>query len=666
MLAEDIQLANYLLEKESPQIFFCQDRTSEKWVEYLPQKRSVFYLTDRNWLEPQIWEDLEFKKTVSGKIAVFFGSEERVPFSCFTFFESLGFDELLFKNSGLWQKISLKNSSKEIRRSFQLRNLLIDVFSKKIPTRSKKVIHAGGHCYHFSNAGLPFGDTIERINSKLLVFEDYVRLTEDHRSHAEIKEHGKGRLSHWEHDLFFSSLDQTDPKINGKRYRYVHLRRPFHFLRPYFEVKKDNITSAEEDHFLKSLLQKVHSKTPMGLEAMGEKTEGVCLFTCNLSSGGAEKQLCYLARALKEQGEKVSVLLFSDMSPSDLHHAPLLREVGIEPHSVMTYPFKWDYKRIFAEKELRIHFDSLNEYLHPHVWTTYQYLMETKPSVLHCWLDRPNIYGAIAGLLAGVPKIILSTRSLSPEHFPRFNSWWFRHWYQAVVQSPRVQLVGNSEAGIRSYAEWIGISPDRFQLNRNGIDLKAIQKPAVSTLDAFRKEQNLKPDTPVIAGVFRLDSEKRPLLFLKIVDQLRQKFPSLRVFMAGGGLMQADVENEINQLKLNQTVTLLGKRKDIPVIMEASDLVLLTSNVEGTPNVLIEAQWLNRPVVCTPAGGSEEALQDGVTGFLCPTEQDVVARCSQLLENSSLRKKMGDSGPSFVLERFSLKKMTESAMKVYR
>src|SRR5207245_1517505 len=110
--------------------------------------------------------------------------------------------------------------------------------------------------------------------------------------------------------------------------------------------------------------------------------------------------------------------------------------------------------------------------------------------------------------------------------------------------------------------------------------------PAAETVARFRQDMGLQPTTPVLAGVFRLDPEKRPLFFLSLIARLRSQMPNLRVLMAGCGILENDVKAEIERLGLANVVHLLGQRQDIPVILAASQVMLLTSEVEGTPNVV--------------------------------------------------------------------------------
>jgi glycosyltransferase involved in cell wall biosynthesis len=222
-------------------------------------------------------------------------------------------------------------------------------------------------------------------------------------------------------------------------------------------------------------------------------------------------------------------------------------------------------------------------------------------------------------------------------------------------------------AGIESYAKWIGVPSSRFSLIHNGLNLSAISNVEAGAVEKFRDEFDLEPGTPTIAGVFRLSEEKRPLLFLKVIKSLHQTIPNLRVFVAGIGPLDRQFMAEISKLNLESVVTYLGRREDVPVLIQASSMLLLVSSNEGLPNVLMEAQYLERPVVCTRAGGSPEIVVDGQTGFIVEKDdfKGLVKRCREILTDQALAKKMGAAARRHIAENFAVEQMVQKTLDVY-
>ena len=99
----------------------------------------------------------------------------------------------------------------------------------------------------------------------------------------------------------------------------------------------------------------------------------------------------------------------------------------------------------------------------------------------------------------------------------------------------------------------------------------------------------------------------------------------------------------------------------------AADVVVLTSEIEGLPNVLIEAAWSATPVVTTACGGGQEVVEDGVTGFVVPVGDDdaVAARVSELLNNPAKAAAMGAAARARAQAMFSPEKMVSDTAAEY-
>src|SRR5262249_12104982 len=162
----------------------------------------------------------------------------------------------------------------------------------------------------------------------------------------------------------------------------------------------------------------------------------------------------------------------------------------------------------------------------------------------------------------------------------------------------------NAERGARDYEQWLGLPCGSVPIIRNAFVPPEL--PGREQVQAWRQNLGIPAGAPLVAGVFRLQPEKRPLYFLECVQLLRNLCPGVRVVLAGVGELERQVRRRIEQLGLDGTITLLGQRHDVPLILAASEVLLLVSDWEGTPNVLLEAQHCGCVPVATDAGGSRE------------------------------------------------------------
>jgi glycosyltransferase involved in cell wall biosynthesis len=422
------------------------------------------------------------------------------------------------------------------------------------------------------------------------------------------------------------------------------------------------------------LLSEDESKLPIRLTSASERSRRkpgdpikVVQYIAQLNSGGAERQLANLSVALHKGVHPVRVFTTYPLTNEDAHYLDLLEDAGVPIRPAGMSPSKAVDAVI---NRLDLHpklIRSIPDAIRTPVLDLVGELIADPPDILHCWLDQPNLIGGIAGTLAGIPLILLSTRNLNPSHFPDSYQAWLDPWYRYLIQIPQVHLLSNSHAGADDYAKWMRIEPRRIHVIPNGVDTKEMGKVPSRSIRKFRKEIDLQRDQPLVAGVFRMAIEKQPLLFLDVAERVLKEIPNLKVVIAGVGPMRNKVADEIRSRGLGESIHLLGQRRDVRVILAAADALLLTSKAEGTPNVVLEAQLLGCPAVATDVGGTSEVLEDKRTGFLrAPDDpaglaQDLIA----LLRNSETRHAMGQAGRSLVVDQFSMDRIFELTEKFY-
>jgi glycosyltransferase involved in cell wall biosynthesis len=386
----------------------------------------------------------------------------------------------------------------------------------------------------------------------------------------------------------------------------------------------------------------------------------IVYFVNSLNSGGAERQACLSAAGQKALGHDVRVLVRQALVGDGAHYLPLLANAGIEARQIGTRldpafgdHFNADVLKALPPELRDIVADLSGELLaHP-------------ADVLHCFVDDANVPGLVAGCLTGTPGIVLSFRNGNPSHFPGLFRAWMRPWYRAVLGRPGVCFSANSDMGARDYERWLDLPPHSVPVVRNGFVSPSLPSP--DEVAIWRREHGIPDDAPVIAGVFRLEAEKRPLYFLECADRLRRIVPGLRVLMAGVGSLQNQVHTRVAALGLSNVVILLGRRDDVPAILCASDVLLLVSDWEGTPNIVLEAQHCGCVPVTTDAGGTGEALDAGHTGMLVGVDDlnGTVQAVASLLADRVRRQRMAAAGPAFIREHFSASALAAGNERLY-
>jgi glycosyltransferase involved in cell wall biosynthesis len=388
-------------------------------------------------------------------------------------------------------------------------------------------------------------------------------------------------------------------------------------------------------------------------------------FVNSLDSGGAERQACCTAVGQHTHGHDVRLLLRQAPVGRDAHYRHLLDPEGIQVERIGA---RWrrDFVAGWRRRGLSSGwFHSLPADLRTTVMDLAGELLARPVDVLHCYVDDCCVPGVLAASLAGTPGVVLSLRNGNPSHFPGLLRPWMREWYRWAWGREGVAFVANSAAGARDYETWLGVPRGSVPVIRNAFPPAPL--PAPERVERWRREHGVAPGQPVLAGVFRLEPEKRPLYFLECVERLRRFVPGLRVFMAGVGSLEACVRRVIERKRLAPCVQLLGQRADVPLLLAASDILLLVSDWEGTPNVVLEAQHYGSVPVATEAGGTGEALLADKTGVLVGVDdmEGTVRAAAALLHDEPRRKMLSRAGRGFVRERFSPEALYRNTVDLY-
>lgn len=387
-----------------------------------------------------------------------------------------------------------------------------------------------------------------------------------------------------------------------------------------------------------------------------------------LIPGGAERQLCNFVVGASRRGLALRVLTLRESVDDDAHYADLLQRAGIPPF-VAGADFNADFVRKLRARPGTLELlNRLPVFFLPYTVDILGELLIDPPDLVHAWLDHNNIWAGLAALLAGIPHIVLSTRNVNPNHFPYLAHPLFKPWYQLLASFPHVRFINNSHPGAEDYATWLGVGVDRFRVVHNGVDFDTVVRPNPDAVQAFRDEIRLPSGAPLVAGVFRLSEEKQPMVFFEVVRRAMNRVRNLHAVVAGVGPCEGELREAVARHGLSARFRLLGRRKDVDAVMAAAEAVLLTSRQEGTPNVLLEAQWLGCPVVATKAGGAADAVSHDRTGLLLEVGDidGLTEALLSLLLDPNRRARLSEAAPAFIADRFGLDRMVEETLTVYR
>lgn len=165
-------------------------------------------------------------------------------------------------------------------------------------------------------------------------------------------------------------------------------------------------------------------------------------------------------------------------------------------------------------------------------------------------------------------------------------------------------------------------------------------------------------DTLQLTTASRLIPGKNTVAVIKLFAKLRQDFPNLYLNIAGAGSELDKLKDEAEKLKVNQFVNFTGQlsAEELCRLYQNSDVFILLSLYENLALVYLEANACGIPVIGSDVGGTREAIDDGITGFVVPLDNEKVIyeKTKLLLGDKSLCKKMGEAGKKRVDESFCL------------
>ena len=413
------------------------------------------------------------------------------------------------------------------------------------------------------------------------------------------------------------------------------------------------------------------------LRAQDGPVPGRIVMACpTLVAGGAERQIVNTAVGLRRRVDADITILVSHLSspPGNDFFLDDLTTAGVdvrEIQSATSSAESWFLHQTADVEHLLHQLPSVLKGLPPELSQeladTYLMLRALRPSVVHAWLDHSSVCAGLAALMAGVPRVILSGRNVSPLHFSYILRPYMRSAYRAMANRPETIFVNNSRGGADDYARWLGLASQRFRILYNGVDLDLADDTTPERVSALRKRHGIPDQAVVIGGMFRLSPEKRPLLWIDTVTAVVKARADVFGLVFGAGPLLREIKDRIERAGVAQRIILAPPIKDSATALAAFDLLLLTSRWEGTPNVVIEAQATGTPVVVSGSGGAAEALHHGRTGLFvgrsdASTLSEAVIR---LVDDPALRQRFGACGPAFVGSRFGLERMLSETLQLY-
>lgn len=291
-----------------------------------------------------------------------------------------------------------------------------------------------------------------------------------------------------------------------------------------------------------------------------------------------------------------------------------------------------------------------------------RFLREEKVDLVHAHQYTPFFYALSTRLFGRRVPVVFTEHGRWFPDYPRrkrmlFNKLLARSCdrFLGVGENVRQALITNE-----------GLPAKRVQVVYNGINLEPFEHRPKDRA-SLRAELGFSVEDFLIIQVARLDGLKDHLTGLRAMREVIRDVPHAKLILAGEGPERTKIESAIAEWELQNQVILLGARRDVPRLLFASDVFLLTSISEGIPLTIIEGMAAGLPVVSTDVGGVREILGDPPIGHLASAGDDpmLAEGIRQLAKDPILREKWSGLGRQRAFEVFSEQTMHAQYARIF-
>ena len=344
----------------------------------------------------------------------------------------------------------------------------------------------------------------------------------------------------------------------------------------------------------------------------------------SLGPGGAERRLVQLLKGLADKKFATKIILLTDI----VHY----REV-------------YDLKMEVIKMDRKIKKD-------PTIFARlYRLCRRWRPDIIHAWGSMPAVYAGPVAKLLGIKLInaMIADAPLRLSAQKRIRSF-FTFPFSDIIQS-------NSRAGLEVY----NVPKSKRNVIHNGFDFSRMER----LRDAREVRDELGIETRYVAGMvagFKYQKDHETLI--RAANEIIRRREDISFVCVGGGTGLDRIES---MAESTERIIFTGERNDVESIVQIFDIGILSTYSEGISNSIMEYMAAGKAVIATEGGGTSELVVDGETGFLIPLKSPdkLVESINRLLDDDSLRKRMGEEGRRRIREEFSIETMVEGHIDTY-
>lgn len=351
--------------------------------------------------------------------------------------------------------------------------------------------------------------------------------------------------------------------------------------------------------------------------------------------GGSEKHVIRLASGLRKRGYQAGITCFFQEGSL----ASEVRDEGI-PLVCLKAPGGWG-----PAASLRL----------------FEWLRSNPVDILHTYLFGFHLFAGLPARLAGVPVILSSRRGRAVTHWQKRRERWLDHLGNLFVD----RVVCCSRESAQWTLEHEKIQPDKVVTIHNGID-ESWFSPRPPSL-AIRRQIGIPDDALLVGTVANFSPEKGYPDLIAAAASVLKINPRTWFLLVGAGPLQEEIRRRAGSIPEHGRIVFAGYRSDVGDLVNAMDIFVLASVIEGFPNVLLESMAMARPVVATRVGGIPELIDSGENGLLVPPrDAEALAQAIlSLIADRDRAARMGIQAREKIKKSFSRDRMVDQYEALY-
>ncbi len=363
-------------------------------------------------------------------------------------------------------------------------------------------------------------------------------------------------------------------------------------------------------------------------------------FIGSFHQGGTERQATALTRELKQDGIfEVYAAAFSKEG--------ILRDsiLALDLPEIPEYPLTSFFDLNFVRQARRCA----------------DHLRENKIDLIHTHDFYTNVFGMTAAVMTNVPARVVSEPGTGG----------MRAWAQRFVEKQAFKranvVLANCEA-VRDHLNGNGVSSDKIRVIYNGLDndrFAGVGETELTSLERF----GLPADATIVTLVANLrHGVKNVPMLIRAASRAIKTHVGTHFVIAGEVELENELRSQADELGISKNIHFIGRCDDVPMLLAASDICVLTSTAEGFSNAIIEYMAAGKPVVATNVGGAAEAVINGETGYLVPSDDDeaMADRLIALLDDDKKASQFGALGKRIAHEKFSRETQLAGTTELYK